>query len=66
VSGKNTGVNDVGTNTRTSAIVVDVVGGRERSMGNTRNTPGRAALGDIGVDGNNSILLNKLDLYKSR
>lgn len=61
--GQDAGVNDVGTDACTSAVVVDVGGEDAGLVGDTAKTPGRAALADVGVDRDNGILLDKLNLY---
>ena len=63
MGGQDTSVNDVGADTLTSAVVVDVGAGGQGSVRDTAKTPGRAGLGDVGVDGDNGILLNVLDLF---
>lgn len=64
VSGQDTSVNNVGADTSTSAVVVNILARGKSLMRDTAETPWRAALGDVGVDGDNSVLLNVLNLYQ--
>jgi hypothetical protein len=62
VAGVDTSVNDVGAGAGTSTGVVGVARGAV-SVGDTRNTPGGTALGGVGVDGHDGILLDEFDLW---
>lgn len=64
MGGQDTRVNDISTNTCTSAVVVDVGASSQGLVGDTADTPGWTALADVGVDGDDSILLNVLDLKR--
>lgn len=62
VGSVNTGVDDVGASTGTSGVVVGVGGLALGLLGDTSDAPGSGALGDVGVDGEDGLLLNVLDL----
>ena len=63
MSGVDAGVDHVRAGALTSAAVVDV-GGRARGLvREAADTPGGAALRDVGVDAEDSILLDVLDLW---
>lgn len=55
-------VDNVGANTLTGAVVVDVLAGAGIAVGDTAKAPGSTVLSDIGICASNSILLNVLDL----
>src|SRR4051812_15163522 len=63
VSSVDTSVNDVRASADTSAVIIDVVGGGSSLVGDGPEAPRSTGLGDVGVDGEDLLLLNVLDLY---
>jgi hypothetical protein len=64
VGGVNAGVDHVRASALTSAAVVDVGGGARRLVREAADTPRGTALRDVGVDAEDSIFLDVLDLWE--
>lgn len=61
-----TSVDNVGAGTRTSAVVVGIGGGGDTLAGDGTQAPRSRALGHVGVDGEDLLLLDVFDLYYAR
>lgn len=57
-------VDDIGAGSRTGGLVVDVRGLVLGTVRNARQAPGDVLLGDVVVDGEDSVLLNVFDVGK--
>ena len=62
VGGVDTSVNDVGAGAGTARVVVGVGGRASVPVGETGKTPGSTSLGDVGLGGEDGVLLDVLDL----
>jgi hypothetical protein len=55
-------VDDIGADTGTGTVVVDVGGGTLSRVGDTADTPRSTRLSGVSVDGEDLLLLNVLNL----
>jgi hypothetical protein len=64
VTGEYAGIDDVGTGSCTSAVIIFIGGAAPGPVGDAAEAPWSASLRDISLDGDDSILFNEIDLPK--
>lgn len=61
-----TSVEDVGAGAGTGAVVVDVRAAATAAVGDAAQTPGGVGLADVGVNGEDLLLLDVVDLWEKK